>query len=79
MQICCWGGLPCDCSTFPYLRNGIVPPKCEAQMPDELLGVRKVSDKGKARFRAYQAELSRTKTGGGPERAPASVSQFKSR
>lgn len=54
---CPWGGLPCDCSTFPYLRNGIVPTKCEAQMPDEILGVRKVSEVGKARHRVYLAEL----------------------
>jgi len=57
MALCPWGGLPCDCETFPSLVNGVIPEKCEAQMPDEILGVRKVSDGGKARYRAYLAEL----------------------
>lgn len=54
---CCWGGLPCGCTSFPWTHNGLIPQKCEDQMPDELLGLRKVSPAGKERFRAYQAEL----------------------
>jgi hypothetical protein len=57
MALCPWGGLPCDCATFPNLKNGIVPQQCEAQMPDELLGRRKVSKEGEARYRAYLAEI----------------------
>jgi hypothetical protein len=58
MTNCPWGGLPCDCTTFPYLKNGIVPIKCEEQMPDELLGLRKVSDAGKKRYAFYRGEMA---------------------
>ena len=57
MPNCPWHGLPCDCQDFPFLKNGIIPAACEESMPDEILGVRKVSDSGKARYKAYQAEL----------------------
>jgi hypothetical protein len=54
---CPWGGLPCDCTAFPWTWNGLIPQKCEDQMPDALLGIRKVSAAGKARYQAYLAEL----------------------
>lgn len=54
---CPWSGMPCECASFPYLRNGIVPAACEALMAEVLLGQRKVSDAGKQRYRAYLAEL----------------------
>ena len=57
MMLCCWGGLPCDCTSFPWTENGIVPSKCEVQMPDQILGVRKVSAAGRERYRLYLAEL----------------------
>ena len=56
-QLCAWGGLPCGCTEFPWTWNGLVPAKCEEQMPDQLLGLRKVSAAGKERFRRYEAEL----------------------
>ncbi len=56
-QLCCWGGLPCDCAEFPWTWDGLIPAKCETQMPDQLLGVRKVSAAGKERYRRYLAEL----------------------
>lgn len=56
-QLCAWGGLPCDCDKFPWLVNGLVPDKCEAQMPDALLGIRKIGEKGKRRYKAYLTEL----------------------
>ena len=55
--LCCWGGLPCDCTVFPWTWNGLIPTKCEAQMPDQLLGLREVSAAGKDKYRRYLAEL----------------------
>ena len=57
MKICPWGGLPCDCRAFPFLKNGLVPSMCEEEMPPEILGLRKVSENGKLRHRAYLAEM----------------------
>ena len=56
--LCPWNGLRCECRSFPWLNaQDIVPRSCEVYMPDELLGRRKVSEAGKARYRAYLAEL----------------------
>lgn len=57
MSLCPWKGLLCNCDRFPYLVNGRVPPPCEKDMPDALLGLRKVSDEGKARHLAYLKEM----------------------
>jgi hypothetical protein len=56
---CPWSGQPCECAAFPYTKNGVIPQYCEDRMPDEILGVRKVSPAGKARFKAYRAELEK--------------------
>lgn len=62
---CPWGGLPCNCESFPWLQNGLIPMKCENQMPLALLGLRKVSDKGKRRYEAYLLTLERNRKNGG--------------
>jgi hypothetical protein len=55
---CPWSGLPCDCDGFPWLtHNAVIPPQCEEGMPEELLGRRPVSAEGKARYKAYVAEM----------------------
>lgn len=59
MARCPWCGLPCECTEFPYLRDGIVPSPCEAKMPDAMLGVRKVSTTGKVRYQAYLDSLKK--------------------
>lgn len=65
MVRCPWGGLPCDCNKFPWLENGLVPQRCENQMPLALLGLRKVSLAGVARYNKYVAELERIRKNGG--------------
>ena len=63
---CPWSGQPCECPAYPWLTaSGTVPPECEARMPDELLGHRKVSEAGKRRYEIYQDEIetNRRKTG----------------
>ena len=49
--------MPCDCDKFPWLVDGLVPDKCEKQMSDALLGFRKISESGKARYKAYLVEM----------------------
>lgn len=61
---CPWGGLPCDCKEFPWIKDGVIPKRCEDQMPEALLGIRKVSDRGKQRYVAYVEEMERSRRNG---------------
>jgi len=50
--------MPCDCTQFPWLtHNAVIPPQCEDGMPEEILGRRPVSEAGKAKYKAYVAEI----------------------
>lgn len=53
MKNCPWTGLICDCAGFPWLVNGVIPAKCEAEMPIEMAAIRKISPAMKARYQAY--------------------------
>lgn len=64
MTQCPWTGLPCDCAGFPWLegRNGVIPAKCEIDMPIEMAAVRKVSTPFKARYLAYLVPCTKCKS-----------------
>lgn len=37
-----WNGYPCDCTDFPYKRDGLVPNRCQKDMGLDMVPVRAV-------------------------------------
>lgn len=58
---CPWSGNECECVSFPWLENEVIPARCEADLPIEMAGCRKVSGAMKERYRLYLIPCRRCK------------------
>jgi len=63
-SLCPWCGLPCDCTEFPYIIDGVIPIKCGERIVKELpylYPIRKITDdqkiRAKERIRIIEEEL----------------------
>jgi hypothetical protein len=54
---CSWTGYPCDCTSFPYKEDGLIPAKCEQRITLDMIPLRSVNPKLKALHKQYLREL----------------------
>lgn len=58
MSLCPWNGFPCDCTTFPWTVDGLIPRRCEANMGLDMVPVRRVRQPLKALHQLWVREIA---------------------
>jgi hypothetical protein len=57
MPQCPWNGQNCDCGSFPYRIDGLIPKACEANMGLDMIPVRSVRPPLKALHKQWLSEM----------------------
>lgn len=58
MPNCPWNGFPCDCDSFPWKVDGLIPQRCEKNMGLDMVQARAVRPPLKALHQRYIKEIA---------------------